>query len=86
MEFCVRKRQSVEFEWHSNKDHLLSQARSDPAKRELHVESLNERIGGLQKRTEAQNRAPQDVQNEFVESRREHTRLQEEWLRKENAL
>ena len=69
-----------------NKDHLLSQARSDLAKRELHVESLNRRIGDLQKRTEAQNSALQDVQNEFVESRREQTRLQEELLRKEKAL
>ena len=69
-----------------NKDHLLSQARSDLAKRELHVESPNKCIGDLQKRTEAQNRVPQDVQNEFVESRREQTRLQEELLRKENAL
>ena len=58
-----------------NKDHLLSQARSDPAKRELHVESLNKCIGDLQKRTEVQNRALQDAQNEFVESRREQTRL-----------
>ena len=32
------------------------------------------------------NRALQDVQNEFVESRREQTRLQEELLRKEKAL
>ena len=63
-----------------NKDHLLSQARSDPAKSELHVESLNECIGDLQKRTEAQNRALQDVQNEFVESRREQTGLQEELI------
>ena len=61
-----------------NKDHLLSQARSDLAKRELHVDSLNKCIGDLQKRMEAQRRAPQDVQNEFVESRRERTRLQEE--------
>ena len=45
-----------------NKDHLLNQARSDPAKQELHVESLNKFIGELHKRTEAQNRALQDVQ------------------------
>ena len=63
-----------------SKDHLLTLARSDLAKRELHVESLNKCIG------EAQNRALQDVQNEFVESRREQTRLQEELLRKEKAL
>ena len=40
-----------------NKDHLQSQARSDQAKRELHVESLNERIDDFQNRTEAQNSA-----------------------------
>ena len=57
-----------------NKDHLLNRARTDPARREIHVESLNKCIGVLQKRTEAQNRALQDVQNEFVESRREQTR------------
>ena len=38
-----------------NEDHLLSQARSDPAKGEVHVESLNKCIGDLQKRTETQN-------------------------------
>ena len=32
-----------------NKDHLLSQARSDQAKKELHVESLSKCIGDLQK-------------------------------------
>ena len=69
-----------------NKDHLFNQARSDLAQQELHVESLNKCISELQKRTEAQNRAPQDVQNEFVESRREKTRLHEELLRKEEAL
>ena len=55
-----------------NKDHLLSQARSDLAKGELHVESLNKCIDGLQKRTEVQDGALQEVQ--------------EELLRKENAL
>ena len=64
-----------------NKVHLLSQARS-----ELHVEPLNKCFGDLQKRMEAQRRAPQDVQNEFVESRREQTLLQEELLRKEKAF
>ena len=58
---------------------MLGQARSNIAKRELHVESL-------QKRTEVQNRALPEVHDEFVESRREQDRLQEELLRKENAL
>ena len=68
-----------------NKDHLLNQARSDLARKELHVDSLNKSIDDLLKRTEAQNRALQDVQNEFVESRREQTRLQEELSRKEKS-
>ena len=37
-----------------NKDHLLDQARSDLAKQELHVESLNKCIGELQQQTEEQ--------------------------------
>ena len=69
-----------------NQDHLLSQARSVLAKRELHVEYLNKCIDDLQKRTEVQDRALQEVQNEFVESRREQTRLQEELLRNEKVL
>ena len=35
-----------------NKDHLLNQARSDLAKQELHVESLNKCISELQRQTE----------------------------------
>ena len=69
-----------------NKDHLLNRARTDLARKEVHVESLNKCINDLQNRTEAQDRALQDVQNEFVESRREQTGLQEELLRKEKAL
>ena len=57
-----------------NKDHLLSQAKSDPARKESHVESLNKCIDDLQKRTEVQDRAFQEVHNEFVESRREQAR------------
>ena len=52
-----------------NKDHLLNQARSDLAKQELHVESLDKCIGDLQKRTEAQRLALQDAQYGFVESK-----------------
>ena len=54
-----------------NKDHLLNQARSDLAKQQLHVESLNKYIGELQRQTEEQRLALQDAQNGFVESRRE---------------
>ena len=60
-------------QFEGNEDHLLSQARSGLAKGELHAESLRRCTDDLQKRTEAPNRALQDVQNEFVESRRERT-------------
>ena len=69
-----------------NKDPLLNRARTDPARREIHVESLNKCIDDLHKRTEVQDTALQDLQHEFVESRREQARLQEELLRKEKAL
>ena len=69
-----------------NKDHLLNQAKSDLARKESHVESLNKCIDDLQKRMEVQDRALQDVQNEFVELRRQQARLQAELIRKENAL
>ena len=44
-----------------NKDLLLNYVRTDLARREIHVESVNKCIGDLQKRTEEQSRAPQDV-------------------------
>ena len=69
-----------------NKDHLLNQARSDLAKQELHVESLNKCIGELQRQTEEQILALQDAQYGFVESRREQVRLQAELSMKEKVL
>ena len=69
-----------------NKDHLLNQARSDLAMQELHVESLNECIGELQRQTEEQRLALQDAQHRFIESRREQVRLQEELSMKEKVL
>ena len=63
-----------------NKDHLLNQARSDLAKQELHVESLNKRNGELQRQTDGQRLALQDGQYGFVESRRKQVRLQEELI------
>ena len=68
-----------------NKDHLLNQARSDLAKQELHVESLNKCIGELQRQTEKQRLALQDAQYGYVESRREQVRLQEELFLKEKV-
>ena len=57
-----------------NKDHLLNQARSDLAKQELHVKSLNKCIGELQRQTEEQRLALQDAQYGFVESGRGQVR------------
>ena len=65
---------------------MLNQARSDLAKQELHVESLNECIGELQRQTEEQRLALQNAQFGFVESRREQVRLQEEMSMKEKVL
>ena len=69
-----------------NKDHLLNRARTDLARSEVYVESLNKCINDLQRRTEDHYKALQEVQNGFVESLREQARLQEELLRKEKAL
>ena len=55
----------------SNKDHLFNQARSDLAKQELHVETLNQCIGELQRQTEEQRLGLQDAQHGFVESSRD---------------
>ena len=63
-----------------NKGHLLNQARSDLAKQELHVESLNKCIGELRRQTEEQKLALQDAQYGFVESGREQVRFLEELI------
>ena len=69
-----------------NKDQLLNQARSDLAKQELHVESLNESIGELRRQTGEERLALQGAQYEFVESRREQIRRQEDLSMKEKVL
>ena len=69
-----------------NKDHLLSQARSDPMKQELLVESLNNCISELQQQAYAQRLELQDAQHGDVESRRERVRLEEELSMKEKVL
>ena len=53
-----------------NKDHLLSQARSDLTKQEPQVESPNKGISELQRQAEAQRLELQDAQYGYVESRR----------------
>ena len=69
-----------------NKGYLVNQTRSELAKPELHVESLNKCIGELQRHTEEQRLALQDAQYGFVESRREQVRLQEELSMIEKVL
>ena len=54
-----------------NKDHLLNRARTDLARREIHVESLNKCINDSQKKRR---------------HKTGYHRLQEELLRKEKAL
>ena len=49
-----------------NKDHKQSQARPDLANRELHVKLLNECIDDLQRRTQVQDKALQDVQTNLL--------------------
>ena len=65
---------------------MLNQARSDLAKQEIHVESLNKCIDELQRQTEEQRLALHDAQHGFVESRREQVQLQEELSLKEKVL
>ena len=50
-----------------NKDHLLSQARSDLMKQELQVESLNSCTSELQQQAYAQGLKLQDAQHGYVE-------------------
>ena len=69
-----------------NKDHLLSQARSNLVKQELQVESLNNCISVLQQQAYAQRLELQDAQHGYVESRREQVRLQEKLSMKEKVL
>ena len=67
-----------------NKDHLLNQARSDLAKQELHIESLNSSSVNYNHKQKSE--GVQDAQYGFVESRREQVRLQEELSLKEKVL
>ena len=69
-----------------NKDHLLSQARSELMKQEHQVETLNKCISDLQQQTYAQRLELQDAQHGYVESRKEQARLQEELSLKGKVL
>ena len=63
-------------------DHLLNQARSELAKKELHVESLSKCIGELQRQTEEQRLDLQDSQYGFVESGNEVRELRKSQCKK----
>ena len=70
-----------------NKDHLLSQARSDLAKRELHVESLSKCIGDLQETNGgAKPRHYRTCKTNSLNLVENKTRLQEELSMKEKVL
>ena len=70
----------------SNKDHFLSQARSEPMRQEHQVGSLNCCISELQQKAYAQILELQDAQHGYIESRREQVRLQEALSMKEKLL
>ena len=70
----------------SNKDHLLCQARSELMKQEHQVVSLNNCISEPQPKACAQRLELQDAQHEYIKSRREQARLQEELSLKEKVL
>ena len=59
-----------------NKDHLLSQAKSELMIQEHQVGSLNNCISVLQQHAYCQRLELQDVQHGYIESRREQVRLQ----------
>ena len=69
-----------------NKDHLLSQARSELMKQEHQVGALHNCIGELQQQAYAQRLELQVAQLGYLESRREQVRLQEELSMQEKVL
>ena len=69
-----------------NKDHLLSQARSELMRQEHQVGSLNSCINELQQQAYAQGLELQDAHHGYIEARREQVRSQEELSMKEKLL
>ena len=63
-----------------NKDHLLSQARSELMKQEYQVGSLTWCINELQQHAYGQRLELQDAHHGYIESRREQARLQKELI------
>ena len=68
-----------------NKDHLLSQARSEVVKQEHQVGSLSSCINELQQQAYAQGLELQDAHHGYIESRREQVRLQEELVARKSS-
>ena len=69
-----------------NKDHLLSQAKSELLRQEHQVGPLNNCISELQQHACTQRLELQDAPHGYIESRREQVRLQEELSMKEQFL
>ena len=69
-----------------SKDHLLSQARSEPMKQEHQVQSLNDCISEFQQQTLCSRIGIIGRTTRYIESRREQVRLQEELSLKEKVL
>ena len=69
-----------------NRDHLLTQARSELMKQEHKVESLNNCISDLQQQAYAQRLELEDAHHGYVESRRQQVRLQVELVMKEKVV
>ena len=69
-----------------NKDHLLSQARSELMRQVHEVGALKNCISELQQQAYGQRLELQDAQHGYIESRREQVLLQEELSMKENVL
>ena len=61
-----------------NRDHLLTEARSEIMKQEYKADSLNTCISELQRQTHAQRLELEDAHFGYAESRREHVRLHEQ--------
>ena len=69
-----------------NKDHLLSQARSELMRQEHQVGAVNYCISELQQQAHDHRLELQDAHRGCVESRREQVRLQEDLSMKEKVL
>ena len=65
---------------------MLAEARSELMKQEYKVESLNTCISELQRQSRSQRLELDDAHLGYVESQKEHVRLQEELVMKEKAL